>query len=37
MLRVNIEFIIIVIYSLIFLNLIMTFVGDLHLAEHEAQ
>lgn len=36
-LRVNIEFCIIVIYSLIFLSLIIIFVKDLHTAEKEAQ
>jgi hypothetical protein len=37
LLRVNIELIIIIIYSLIFLELIIIFVTDLHLAEHEAR
>lgn len=36
-LRVNIEFLIVIVYSLIFLDLIIIFVGDLHKAEHEAQ
>jgi hypothetical protein len=37
LLRTNIEFIIIILYSLLFLELIIVFVGDLHVAEYEAR
>ena len=37
LLRVNIEFIIVVIYSIVFLDLIIVFIGDLHKAEYEAK
>ena len=37
MLRVNIEFLIIIAYSLLFLELIIVFIGDLHKAEAEAR
>ena len=37
MLRANIEFAVIIIYSLVFLELIIIFVSDLHKAEEEAR
>jgi hypothetical protein len=37
LLRINIEFVILTAYSLLFLELIIVFVNDLHIAEHEAR